>query len=77
MQVFDLGVKTLKPAATISQGGAAHAATCLAFNPASPELLAVGRTDATICIWRLSAELTQQKPRESRQLEQIANQMAD
>ncbi|XP_075885564.1 cytoplasmic dynein 2 intermediate chain 2 isoform X2 [Nelusetta ayraudi] len=77
VQVFDLGVRTLKPAATLSQGEAAHAATCLAFNPASPELLAVGGTDATVCIWRLSAELTQQKPRESRQLEQLANQLAD
>ncbi|XP_076020096.1 cytoplasmic dynein 2 intermediate chain 2 [Genypterus blacodes] len=77
VQVFDLGCRSLRPAATIDPGGAGHAATCLAFNHKNPELLAVGKTDGTVSIWQLSADLTEQHPRESCQLEQLANQVAE
>nr|XP_046231528.1 WD repeat-containing protein 34 isoform X2 [Scatophagus argus] len=76
VQIFDLGRRSLKPAATIEQGAAGQAATCLAFNCQNPHLLAVGKTDGTVNVWQLSTDLTEQNPRESSQLEQIANQVA-
>uniref|UniRef100_A0A673ARK2 Uncharacterized protein n=1 Tax=Sphaeramia orbicularis TaxID=375764 RepID=A0A673ARK2_9TELE len=77
VQIFDLGRRSLRPAATIEQGGAGQAATCLAFNHQNSHLLAVGKTNGTVGIWQLSADLTEQSPRESSQLEQIANQVAE
>ncbi|KAF3849431.1 hypothetical protein F7725_015928 [Dissostichus mawsoni] len=74
--IFDLGRRSLRPAATI-EGGADQPATCLAFNHRNPHLLAVGRTDGSVGIWQLSHDLTEQGPRESSQLEQIANQVAE
>lgn len=76
MQIFDLGRRSLRPAATI-EGGTDQPATCLAFNHRNPHLLAVGRTDGSVGIWQLSHDLTEQGPRESSQLEQIANQVAE
>ena len=75
VQIFDLGRRSLRPAATIEPGGVGQAATCLAFNCQNPNLLAVGKTDGTVGVWQLSGELMEQKPRESSQLEQIANQV--
>ncbi|XP_068561833.1 cytoplasmic dynein 2 intermediate chain 2 [Cebidichthys violaceus] len=77
VQIFDLGRRSLRPAATIEPGGADRAATCLAFNSQNPHLLALGKTNGTVCIWQLSHDLTEQSPRESSQLEQIANQVAE
>ncbi|XP_023253622.1 WD repeat-containing protein 34 [Seriola lalandi dorsalis] len=77
VQIFDLGRRSLRPVATIEQGAAGQAATCLAFNCQSTHLLAVGNTDGTVGVWQLSADLTEQSPRESSQLEQIANQVAE
>ncbi|XP_044029224.1 WD repeat-containing protein 34 [Siniperca chuatsi] len=77
VQIFDLGRRSLRPAATIEQGGVGQAATCLAFNCQNPHLLAVGKTDGTVGVWQLSANITEQIPRESDQLEQIANQVAE
>lgn len=77
VQIFDLGRRSLRPATTIEQGGAGQAATCLAFNYQNPHLLAVGSTNGTVGIWQLSTDLTEQSPRESSQLEQIANQVAE
>ncbi|KAA8584669.1 hypothetical protein FQN60_008454 [Etheostoma spectabile] len=77
VQIFDLGHRSLKPAATIAPGGADQAATCLAFNCQNTHLLAVGKTDGTVGVWQLSHNLTEQRHRESSQLEQIANQVAE
>ncbi|XP_070707143.1 cytoplasmic dynein 2 intermediate chain 2 [Pempheris klunzingeri] len=77
VQIFDLGRRSLRPAATIAQEGAGQAATCLAFNCPNPHLLAVGKTDGTVGVWQLSVDLTEQSPRESSQLEQLANQVAE
>ena len=44
VQIFDLGRRSLRAAATIEQGGAGHAATSLAFNARNPRLMAVGDT---------------------------------
>uniref|UniRef100_A0A3Q3VSG8 Uncharacterized protein n=1 Tax=Mola mola TaxID=94237 RepID=A0A3Q3VSG8_MOLML len=76
VQIYDLGRRSLRPAATIEQGGAGTAATCLAFNRQIPHLLAVGKSDATVGVWQLSTDLTEQNPRENSLLEQIANQVA-
>ncbi|KAL7376626.1 hypothetical protein ABVT39_012232 [Epinephelus coioides] len=77
VQIFDLGRRSLKPAATIEQGGTDQPATCLAFNSQNPHLLAVGKTDGTVGVWQLSHDLTEQSPREISQLEQIANHVAE
>ncbi|XP_029371446.1 cytoplasmic dynein 2 intermediate chain 2 isoform X2 [Echeneis naucrates] len=77
VQIFDLGRRSLRPVATIGQGTARQAATCLAFNRQSSHLLAVGNMDGTVGVWELSADLTEQNPRERSQLEQIANQVAE
>lgn len=77
VQIFDLGRKSLRPVATVEQGGAGDVATCLAFNCGNPNLLAVGNTNGTVGVWQLSTDLTEQSPRESSQLEQIANQVAE
>lgn len=77
VQIFDLGCRSLRPAATIDQGGDDQAATCLAFNHQNPGLLAVGKTDGTVSVWQLSADLTEQRVRESSQLEQLANRVAE
>lgn len=77
VQLFDLGSRSVKPVASIKQGAAGQAATCLAFNRLSPSLLAVGNADGTVGVWQLSTDLTAQSPRESSQLEQIANQVAE
>ncbi|KAM4527898.1 cytoplasmic dynein 2 intermediate chain 2 [Odontesthes bonariensis] len=76
VQIFDLGCRSPKPAATI-EGGAGQAATCLAFSCNNPGLLAVGKADGTVGIWRLSDDLFEQSPRESSQLDLIANQVAE
>ncbi|XP_019735611.1 cytoplasmic dynein 2 intermediate chain 2 isoform X2 [Hippocampus comes] len=77
VQIFDLSRRSLRPAATIDPGGVGHAATCLAFNCQNPGLLAVGKTDGTVGVWKLSTDLTEQIPTESHLLEQIANQVAE
>lgn len=77
VQMFDLSHRSLRAAATIEQGDADQAATCLAFNCQKPHLLAVGKTDGTVNIWQLSADLMEQSPREISQLEKIANQVAE
>ncbi|XP_061582153.1 WD repeat-containing protein 34 [Cololabis saira] len=77
VQIFDLGSRSLKPAASIQEEGAAGLASCLAFNRHRPHLLAVGKTDGTVGVWQLSSDLTEQKPKETRQLDQIANEATD
>lgn len=73
---MDLGRRSLRPAAVLQQGEGGRATACLAFNQHNTQLLAEGGVDGTLGIWQLSAELTEQSPRESSQLEQLANQVA-
>lgn len=75
VQVFDLGRRSLRSAATIDQNTGGQPAYCLEFNPR--QLLAVGSADGTVNIWQLSAELTEQSPRETTVLEQLANEVAE
>ena len=75
VQVFDLGRRSLRPAATIDQNTGGQAAYCLEFSPR--QLLAVGSADGTVNIWQLSAELTEQGSRETAVLEQLANEVAE
>ncbi|KAK0146702.1 WD repeat-containing protein 34 [Merluccius polli] len=77
VQIFDLGRRSARPVATIEHGSGGKAATCLAFNAANTDLLAVGNMDGTLNIWHLSSDLTKQGPREIAQLEQLANEVAE
>ncbi|XP_057689191.1 WD repeat-containing protein 34 isoform X1 [Corythoichthys intestinalis] len=77
VQIFDLSRRSPRPAATIDPGGVGQAATCLAFNCKNPGLLAVGKTDGTVGVWKLSTDLTEQFPTESQLLEQITNQVTE
>ncbi|KAL6469781.1 hypothetical protein MHYP_G00209000 [Metynnis hypsauchen] len=75
VQVFDLGRRALRPAATIDQNTGGQPAYCLEFSP--QQLLAVGNAEGSVKIWQLSAELTEQGSRESAVLEQLANEVAE
>ncbi|KAJ7988221.1 hypothetical protein DPEC_G00321350 [Dallia pectoralis] len=77
VQIFDLGRRSLRPAATIDQLTGGQPAYCLEFNPSRTGLLAVGNADGSVNIWQLSTALTEQGPRETAQLEQIANEVAE
>ncbi|XP_030625988.1 cytoplasmic dynein 2 intermediate chain 2 [Chanos chanos] len=77
VQIFDLGRKSLRPAATIDQTTGGRPGYCLEFNPRQSHLLAVGNADGSVNIWQLSGELTEQGPRETAVLEQLANEVAD
>ena len=76
VQIFDLGRTSMRPAATIDQGTGGGASTCLAFNATHTGLLAVGSMDGTLHVWNLSSDLTKQGPRETAQLELLANEVA-
>lgn len=75
LQVFDLGQKSLRPVATIEQDTGGQSALCVEFN--QHQLLAVGNADGTVKIWQLSAELSEQRPRESAILQQLADDLPE
>ncbi|GAA6074571.1 WD repeat-containing protein 34, partial [Tachysurus ichikawai] len=75
LQVFDLGQKCLRPVATIEQDTGGQCALCVEFN--QQQLLAVGNADGTVNIWQLSAEFTDQRPRESAILQQLADDVPE
>uniref|UniRef100_A0A6Q2XSR8 WD repeat domain 34 n=1 Tax=Esox lucius TaxID=8010 RepID=A0A6Q2XSR8_ESOLU len=77
VQIFDLGRKSLRPAATMDQLTSGQPAYCMEFNPCQTDLLAVGNADGSVNIWHLSTELTEQGHRETAQLEQLANEVAE
>ncbi|XP_051955566.1 WD repeat-containing protein 34 [Xyrauchen texanus] len=77
VQMFDLGRRSLRPAATIDQNTGGQPSYCLEFNHKHTDLLAVGNADGTVNIWELSAELTEQRAKETTMLEQLANEVAD
>uniref|UniRef100_A0A3Q2ZLR2 Dynein 2 intermediate chain 2 n=1 Tax=Kryptolebias marmoratus TaxID=37003 RepID=A0A3Q2ZLR2_KRYMA len=77
VQFFDLACRALRPAATIEDGAADRAATCLAFNHQNRRLVAVGKSDGSVGVWQLSSDLVDPGPTETAQLEQIANQVSD
>eukprot|EP00062_Callorhinchus_milii_P014871 gi/632964513/ref/XP_007898433.1/ PREDICTED: WD repeat-containing protein 34 [Callorhinchus milii] len=74
--IFDLGQSSLRPAVSI-QGAERKPMYCLEFNPKQPQLLAAGNAEGSVKIWQLSAELTEQGPREMILLEKLANEVAD
>ncbi|XP_067107226.1 WD repeat-containing protein 34 [Osmerus mordax] len=77
VQIFDLGRRSWKPAATIDQTTAGQPVYCLEFNTRQTHLLAVGNADGSVNIWHLSTKLTEQGPRETAKLEQLANEVAE
>ncbi|XP_037548354.1 WD repeat-containing protein 34 [Nematolebias whitei] len=77
VHIFDLARPSLRAAATIEDSEADCATTCLAFNHHNPWLLAAGRSDGSVGVWRLSSDLVDLGPTEMAQLEQIANQVSE
>lgn len=75
LQVFDLGQKCLRPVATVEQDTGGQCVLCVEFN--QQQLLAVGNADGTVNIWQLSAEFTEQRPRESAILQQLADDVPE
>lgn len=75
LQVFDLGQKGLRPVATIEQDTGGQCALCVEFN--QQQLLAVGNAGGTVNIWQLSAKFTEQRPRESTILQQLADDVPE
>ncbi|XP_028318162.1 cytoplasmic dynein 2 intermediate chain 2 [Gouania willdenowi] len=77
VHLYDLGRRSLKPSSVLQRDGSRQPSTCLNFNSHNPRLLAVGSADGSVCVWQLSAELTQQDTREGGTLELIANQVSE
>uniref|UniRef100_A0A672QYN4 WD repeat-containing protein 34-like n=1 Tax=Sinocyclocheilus grahami TaxID=75366 RepID=A0A672QYN4_SINGR len=77
VQMFDLGRRSLRPAATIDQNTSGQPTYCLEFNPKHTNLMAAGNADGSVSIWQLSSELTEQGAKETAMLEQLANEVAD
>lgn len=77
VQIFDLGRRSWKPAATIDQTTAGQPVYCLEFNPRHTHLLAVGNADSAVNIWHLSTKLTEQGPRETVKLENLVNEVSE
>lgn len=77
VQVFDLGCKPHRVTTVIDQETGGKPVYCLEFNPRQSHLLAAGNADGTVNIWQLSANLTEQVPREMAQLEQLAGDVGD
>ncbi|XP_055035133.2 cytoplasmic dynein 2 intermediate chain 2 [Misgurnus anguillicaudatus] len=77
VQMFDLGRRSLKPAATIDQNTGGQPSYCLEFNPKHTNLMAVGNADGSVNIWQLSVELTEQGAKETTMLDRLSNEVAD
>lgn len=75
LHLFDLGQKCLRPVATIEQDPGGQCALCVEFN--QQQLLAVGSADGAVKIWQLSAEFTEQRPRERAILQQLADDVPE
>lgn len=49
---------------------------CLEFNRQQIQLLAAGDAQGAVKVWRLSSEFTEQGPRETEELDQLAVEVA-
>ncbi|NWW93656.1 WDR34 protein, partial [Rhynochetos jubatus] len=75
VHLFDLEQSSRKPALSIKQGE--RPVYCLAFNAKQTRLLAAGDATGTVKVWQLSSDLTEQGPRETQHLEQLAGEIRD
>ncbi|KAF0878868.1 WDR34 protein, partial [Crocuta crocuta] len=76
VQLFDLQKSSQKPTVSIRQTQDESPVYCLEFNPQQTQLLAAGDAKGTVKVWQLSTEFTEQGPRETEDLEQLAAEVA-
>lgn len=76
MQLFDLQKSSQKPTVSIKQTQDESPVYCLEFNCQQTQLLAAGDAKGTVKVWRLSTEFTEQGPRETEGLDQLAAEAA-
>lgn len=76
VQLFDLQKSSQKPTVSIKQTQNESPVYCLEFNHQQTQLLAAGDAEGTVKVWQLSTEFTEQGPRETEDLEQLAAEVA-
>lgn len=76
VQLFDLQKSSQKPTVSIKQTQDESPVYCLEFNHQQTQLLAAGDAKGTVKVWQLSTEFTEQGPRETEDLEQLAAEVA-
>lgn len=76
VQLFDLQKSSQKPTVSIKQTQDESPVYCLEFNCQQTQLLAAGDAKGTVKVWRLSTEFTEQGPRETEDLDQLAAEAA-
>ncbi|XP_001507371.3 cytoplasmic dynein 2 intermediate chain 2 [Ornithorhynchus anatinus] len=77
VQLFDLRKSSQKPTVSIQQTSDQSPVYCLEFNAQQTQLLAAGDAQGAVKIWQLSSEFTEQLARETEDLDQLANEVAD
>uniref|UniRef100_A0A5F8HDT3 Dynein 2 intermediate chain 2 n=1 Tax=Monodelphis domestica TaxID=13616 RepID=A0A5F8HDT3_MONDO len=76
IQLFDLRKSSQKPTVSIKQTPDESPVYCLEFNLQQTQLLAAGDAKGVVKIWQLSTEFTEQAPRETEDLDQLATEVA-
>ncbi|KAF6328407.1 hypothetical protein mRhiFer1_018302 [Rhinolophus ferrumequinum] len=76
VQLFDLQKSSQKPTVLIKQTQDESPVYCLEFNCQQTQLLAAGDAKGTVKVWQLSTEFTEQGPRETEDLDQLAAEVA-
>ncbi|XP_008577539.1 PREDICTED: WD repeat-containing protein 34 [Galeopterus variegatus] len=76
VQLFDLQKSPHKPIVSIKQTQDESPVYCLEFNNQQTQLLAAGDAKGTVKVWQLSTEFTEQRPRETEILDQLAAEVA-
>lgn len=76
VQLFDLQKSSQKPTVLIKQTQDESPVYCLEFNRQQTQLLAAGDAKGTVKVWQLSTEFTEQGPRETEDLDQLAAEVA-
>uniref|UniRef100_A0A8C6RNE8 Cytoplasmic dynein 2 intermediate chain 2 n=3 Tax=Nannospalax galili TaxID=1026970 RepID=A0A8C6RNE8_NANGA len=72
VQLFDLQKNSQKPTVSIAQTQDGSPVYCLEFNSQQTQLLAAGDAKGTVKVWQLSTAFTEQGPRETEDLDQLA-----
>ncbi|XP_066896695.1 cytoplasmic dynein 2 intermediate chain 2 isoform X2 [Kogia breviceps] len=76
VQLFDLQKSPQKPTVSIKQTPDESPVYCLEFNRQQTQLLAAGDAKGVVKVWQLSGEFTEQGPRETEDLDQLAAEVA-
>ncbi|XP_057580670.1 cytoplasmic dynein 2 intermediate chain 2 isoform X2 [Hippopotamus amphibius kiboko] len=76
VQLFDLQKSSQKPTVSIKQTQDESPVYCLEFNHQQTQLLAAGDAKGTVKVWQLSSEFSEQGPRETEDLDQLAAEVA-